>query len=373
MKNIKKNSKQSKEYKRVVVTKKLRELLDGLMLGDGSMSVRSSKSKSSANLEIEQRIDREGWIDDIKTRFDNFGISNKKTFNTKRQSVRLRTFFYNEFLVERRRWNYIPGIGKTNIPSDVSIAPLSLALWYMGDGSLNTSSIYLLTLCFTKESQIELIERINKRYGWKMEAVKRRVRNRERYTIYLPKADIRDFLAVIQPYMVNCFNYKLKALYDDRWLAPKIFHIWTDEELDILRDKYPYQGLNIPELLETRSKKAISAKIFTLKIQSASIIGRKYKWTDEEVDILRDEYPRSGANISRLLERHNPYGIRHKASRLGIISMKIWTDEEIDILKDMYPRHKTKIPQLLERHSKKSIYDKAYKSNLTGKFLFNLS
>jgi len=43
---------------------------------------------------------------------------------------------------------------------------------------------------------------------------------------------------------------------------------WTDEELTLLRKNYPKYGSNIPELLKTRSKKAIKIKASRMRIRS---------------------------------------------------------------------------------------------------------
>jgi len=44
----------------------------------------------------------------------------------------------------------------------------------------------------------------------------------------------------------------------------------------------------------------------------------KFKWTNEFLDILKQKYPEQGSNIPELFENFTPIAIRTKADRLGI-------------------------------------------------------
>lgn len=86
---------------------------------------------------------------------------------------------------------------------------------------------------------------------------------------------------------------------------------WTDEEVSILREKYPDQGTDIPEL--DRTKGAIKEKARRLGLSCR--LNRR-PWTKEEVEILKDKYPEQGADIPELDRTRS--AIWHKARRLGI-------------------------------------------------------
>ena len=44
------------------------------------------------------------------------------------------------------------------------------------------------------------------------------------------------------------------------------YNFWTEDEIAILKEKYPTQGCNIPELLKTRSQNSIKCMARKLAI-----------------------------------------------------------------------------------------------------------
>lgn len=141
---------------------------------------------------------------------------------------------------------------------------------------------------------------------------------------------------------------------------------WTEEEEKILREKYPTQGSDIPELLNNgRTKSAIQNYAYRLGIdyEKRDTNGRE-PWTEEEVEILRKEYPKRGWNIPELLDRgRSKHSIKEKAEFEGIEyegKGSVWTEEEIKILREEYPENGPDIPELLENgRTKESIRAKA--------------
>lgn len=94
---------------------------------------------------------------------------------------------------------------------------------------------------------------------------------------------------------------------------------------------------------------------------------KRNKWTEEEIEIFKREFPFHGTDIPELLKRHTKCSIQYKAKQLGIRYKKLeWTKEEIEILKREYPLHGYNIPELLERHTKRSIQYKALKLGITA-------
>jgi len=211
---------------------------------------------------------------------------------------------------------------------------------------------------------------------------------------------------------------------------------WSDEELEILRREYPEKGSEIPEL-KNRSREAIHQKaskmgletkkdgrskpkgatkeqvrkskeidklvpkMKELKEQGLSFaevadelgvsssavykrIGgscpkcdswnkREDGWSDEDVELLREEYPEKGTKIPSLLERgYTRTAIKRKAQKEGITTKeelvkgrKKWTGEELELLRKYYPEKGTNIPQLAHR-SDRAILDKANREGLAG-------
>ena len=97
------------------------------------------------------------------------------------------------------------------------------------------------------------------------------------------------------------------------------FNLWTEEEVAILKEKYPTQGSNIPELLKARTINSIRDKAIVLNLDKVKI---HCSWTDEEVAILKEKYPTQGPDIPELLKTHkSTKNIRAKANSLKIYKL----------------------------------------------------
>ena len=70
-------------------------------------------------------------------------------------------------------------------------------------------------------------------------------------------------------------------------------------------------------------------------------------WTEEEIKLLKKDYPTNGKNIPKLLENHKSQDIRNKARALNVSyekKPKIWSNEDIELLKEKYPIYGTDFP-----------------------------
>lgn len=130
--------------------------------------------------------------------------------------------------------------------------------------------------------------------------------------------------------------------------------LWTEEEISILKEKYPEQGSDIPEL--NRTRKAIRLKARELGLSAPR------QWTEEEVAILKEKYPEQGTNIPELNRTQG--AIQKKASNLGLSAPRWWTEEEVSILKEKYPKQGSDIPELDK--TRQQIWSKAKSLGLSA-------
>jgi len=122
--------------------------------------------------------------------------------------------------------------------------------------------------------------------------------------------------------IVNKFNIEHK---NDRW---------TKEQIDILKEKYPYEEWDtLVNLLKPFSKDEICQKASKLNIKRENFF-----WTDNEIDILKDNYNNNiPLNTLSILFPNRTYeSIATKAYKLGISEPFKWTEEEVSILKEKY-------------------------------------
>jgi hypothetical protein len=112
------------------MTDKLREIIDGLLLGDGSL-VTKKDLVSAYLMFVNKYRDVVDWINKLL-----FSCGVKGFVKQIKSGYYLyESRSYREFLKEYLRWYKN---GKKKIPQDIKISKLSLLLWYLGDGSLAT-------------------------------------------------------------------------------------------------------------------------------------------------------------------------------------------------------------------------------------------
>ncbi len=131
---------------------------------------------------------------------------------------------------------------------------------------------------------------------------------------------------------------------------------WTEEEIEIVKKYYPIGGSQaVKEHLKKRSIMAIRGKAAALNI----FFKKGPTWTEEEVEILRKYYPIGGVGaVKEYLKDRSENAIFTKATKLHVPEHKKrheykkrynkkWTEEEIDILREFYPIEGEKVTERL--------------------------
>lgn len=109
---------------------------------------------------------------------------------------------------------------------------------------------------------------------------------------------------------------------------------WTEKELDIIRNNYEELGEEeFKGLLPNRTYKSIECKASKLGLNKPS-----NAWSSEEVAILQKYYPISSPlDIAKRLPDRSSQSITHMANKLGIYRENYrWTEEEDNILRENY-------------------------------------
>lgn len=111
------------------------------------------------------------------------------------RSLPIFTNLYNQFFLK----------GKKKIPTNILLSPLTLAVWFMDDGSKSRSSVYLNTQQFSLEEQKLLQDILHKQ--WKIETTLNK--DKEYWRIRVRVSSIKKFIELIKPYLLPQFYYKL--------------------------------------------------------------------------------------------------------------------------------------------------------------------
>lgn len=185
-----------------LLNKKSQLFIDGLLLGDATVS-RGSSYASRLSQNFSKRYKE--WAFSLQNQFLCFGINSKlgnyshydKRTKKYYHHIYLQTKCYPEFKIFRYRWY---SNNKKEVPKDIKLVPNSIRNWYLGDGSLTHGDIQLATDGFSLNSLKVLKEKFLE-FGLNFHINSNR--------LYLYKAaDVRKFLSLIGESYPKCFAYK---------------------------------------------------------------------------------------------------------------------------------------------------------------------
>ena len=104
--------------------------------------------------------------------------------------------------------------GKKIVPKNIKqllVDPLSLAVWFMDDGSAEYAGASLQTHCFTESGVKRLMSCL--KLNFKIKTTKRL--NKGKWIIYFPKKSMPDLRKIIGKKILKEFKYKLEP-YSER-------------------------------------------------------------------------------------------------------------------------------------------------------------
>ena len=222
--------------------KKQMEFLNGTMLGDAHLQ----SCRNTSRLTINHCIEQNEWVEFKKKALNGFDI---QSFIKKKEEKTVGVGFQTEtsifFKNYRREWYNSRKV--KSIPESLELTPLTLATWYMDDGSFGyyhnddggatwANSAILCTECFSHDSFWNLFYKLVD-LGLKPRAIKRGNGNR----IYIennPQHYSADkFFKIISPYIIPSMRYKLPVkLYNGEELDDFNPELWNLGETEVLFD-----------------------------------------------------------------------------------------------------------------------------------------
>ena len=180
------------------LTERQKAIIVGCLLGDGAM-----RCKTNALLETNHSAKQRDYVEwkfsELK---DMVSTGPKKRFgNAGRIAYRFTTRSLPA-LTEVYRIFYRSG--KKIIPDNLQIHPLSLAVWFMDDGSKSYRAIYLNTQKFSVTEQEKLIEILKQQFDINASLNK----DKKYYRLRIAVSSVSKFLEIIKPYLLPMFCYK---------------------------------------------------------------------------------------------------------------------------------------------------------------------
>lgn len=145
-----------REYKASLrLTTRQRQILDGLLLGDGHLE--RQRGALSARLKIEHSVHQATYVDWKYAEWRDWVRTPPRQRRRRNrigtESVNVGSTTLSHVELEAARLRYYRN-GRKTVPDDLELSPLGMAVWFMDDGSRKSSQcrgLYLNTQSFTEE------------------------------------------------------------------------------------------------------------------------------------------------------------------------------------------------------------------------------
>lgn len=145
---------------------------------------------------------------------------------------------------------------------------------------------------------------------------------------------------------------------------------WSQNEIEILTKNYPKSGAEkTAKLLLLRSPLDCVSQAQKLGLRTTIRPRRKggSPWMLWEIEIVEKYYPVIGSKVSILLPDRSEYACRTKAVELDLTMRRVqWSENEIEILKKYYPQIGLDVAEFLPGKSRENIYRRAGLMNLVS-------
>lgn len=194
----------------------LRELVDGLLLGDGS----AAPSRGLGCLRLTQNKVRVGWVQQIRARLTALGIMSRVGRTASYDARTKRT--YLGVYVESLRYACIEDCtarwyshARKRVPADVTLTPQVVADWISGDGSSAHGGLSLHTQCFNLREIRLLCVKLMAAFDvdcWPTVHSRSKSDGRAMYRIYISRGSAPKLKRACLPLMPHCTQYKFSGV-----------------------------------------------------------------------------------------------------------------------------------------------------------------
>lgn len=201
----------SRNYKirSVPFTQRQTDIAIGSLLGDAYLR----PSGNSYALSFTHGEKQKAYLEWKQKEFENFVTT--KEFWVSRREFRgnAPTYSFSTIthpsLLEFHRLCYPNGKKRVSHNWLELLSPLSIAVWYMDDGSRNRryKTITLCTNSFSYEEHVTMVDYFRSRYSIDPKIEPRR---NGQFTLRINASQSDDFLSIVSPYVPDCMRYKIE-------------------------------------------------------------------------------------------------------------------------------------------------------------------
>jgi len=199
--------------RQVPFTQRQKDIALGSLMGDAYLRP-SNASRAAYSLSFTHGEKQKAYLEWKRDEFDNFVVT-KKLYHYERKISRFGnapvysfSTITHPYLLELHSLCYPSGRKCVTQEWLDLLSPLSLAVWYMDDGSLNKryGTLTLATECFSLDEHAVMIDYFLTRYG--IEA-KLEPRRNDQFVLRINASQRYRFLDLVAPHVPDCMSYKL--------------------------------------------------------------------------------------------------------------------------------------------------------------------
>lgn len=206
-------SNQIENYKkRLKLTEKQRDVLVGVLLGDGCLETQNQGR--TYRLKVEHSLSQKDYTDWLFGIFKDWVLTEPKprkytSYSRERTNYRFSTISHGSFRFYAQQFYRN---GKKVMPKLIGkmLSPLALAVWFMDDGSIKSKQHKALVIhaqSFERADLERIIFTLKKNFG--VGSVLRKRSDGSGYIIYLLSETVDNFINLIKPYILPAMEYKL--------------------------------------------------------------------------------------------------------------------------------------------------------------------
>ena len=184
------------------LTSKQHAILVGSLLGDGAL--RKQGKRKNALLEVNHAYKYKSYVDWKYNHFYHYVLTCPKA----RQGTGIRVayrFTTRSLPVFTNYYEWFYKNGKKQIPSNLILDPISLAVWFMDDGSKSRNALYLNTQQFTKDEQQLLSIKLREQF----EIHSTLHCDKKYHRLYINTKSVPKMIEIIRANILPCFRYKI--------------------------------------------------------------------------------------------------------------------------------------------------------------------
>lgn len=196
------------DLRAVPFTQRQKDIALGSLLGDAYLR----PGVNSYSLSFTHGEKQKAYLEWKLSEFDNFVTT--KAFYEREIAFHGNAPIYSfstishPYLAQLHALCYPGGVKTVSLDWLNLLSPLSLAVWYMDDGSFNRryGTIVLCTNSFTLNEHAIIIEYFRDRFGIESKAEPRR---NGQFVLRINASQRRKFFALVSPHIPDCMSYKL--------------------------------------------------------------------------------------------------------------------------------------------------------------------